>query len=182
MSEYKRSDALALWARLSEEYRRYQDVIPELPTAQIKVQEDLRRYLCLRCAGFLEQVVFVALNGYLERKAEGPVRDFAQSWFKRAPNLTPNAFRTLMERFGDNHGQAFDAFLTPTRKKVLDDLLEIRNGVAHGKTLAGAKLAPERYVQLCEDTYHWLIDVCYADSVDVLSADGRTVTGAERMP
>ncbi len=149
---------------------------------QLKVQDDLRRYLCLRCAGFLEQVTFVIIHGYLEQKAGGPVLEFSKSWFKRAPNLTADAFDKLVARFGGAHGLAFTDFLTPWRKEALSDLLDIRNDVAHGKPFEGAKLAPERYLQLCEDAYHWLVETFLGDSVEVLDAEGRQVVSYERTP
>jgi hypothetical protein len=179
---HPRSEALAFWARLSAEYTRYQEAIRVLPIEQAKVQDDLRRYLCLRCAGFLEQVTFIVIHGYLEQKAGGPALSFAQSWFERAPNLTSDAFAKLINRFGKEHSDAFELFLTPVRRESLGDLLAIRNDVAHGKHFAGQRLQPDRYVALCEETYEWLVATFLGTGVEVLDETGRQVVAYERTP
>lgn len=180
MAGSARTEAFSFWQRLSDEYERYQEAVRVLPMAQAKVQEDLRRYLCLRCAGFLEQVTFVVLHGYLDQKAGGPSRTFAKSWFERAPNLSVDAFTKLVARFGPEYASSFDAFLTPVRRDSLGDLLAIRNDVAHGKHFAGQKLQPDRYVALCEDTYEWLVETFLGSSVEVLDPTGKSVVAYER--
>src|SRR4051812_19092410 len=106
-----RAAALGLWQGLQEEFARYSRAVAFIPTTELRLQEDLRRYLALRCAGFLEQLTFVVLRDYLERKSGSPVRDFAKSWFGRTPSLTPEAFGRLLGRFGDDHQQGIDKFL-----------------------------------------------------------------------
>lgn len=177
-----RSEAHACWAALNAEYRRYQDIVPFIPMRQLKIQDDLRRYLCLRFAGFLEQVTYVVICGYLDQKSSGPINDFSKSWFKNAPNLTARAFSDLMARFGSGHEDSFQEFLSPLRKETLNDLLSIRNDVAHGKKFEGAKLSPDRYLTLCGEIYEWLVSSFLGESLPVLDSDGRTVVRHERSP
>lgn len=178
----RRSEALSYWQGLRAEYERYREVAKILPSNQLRVQEDMRRYLCIRFAGFLEQATYVILTGYLESKSGGPLLHFAKSWFERAPNLTVDAFTRLIGRFGDEHGVAFDHFLTKKRRDSLGDLLAIRNDVAHGKTFTGQRLQPDRYYELCEETYNWLVARFFADSVEVIDETGREVVSYERTP
>lgn len=123
---------------------------------QIRIQEDLRRYLCLRCAGFLERLVHDCVLRYLEEKAGGPALEFAKSFYKTTPNLNAQSFSKLMARFGPEHADRFDAFLTPSLRDSLNDLSAIRNPIAHGDTAGGQKLDPERYRKLCLAVYEWL--------------------------
>ncbi|MFJ9392877.1 hypothetical protein ACIRON_28930 [Nocardioides sp. NPDC101246] len=179
-----RAEALSCWQRLQGEYGRYLETIRILQAQKgvgfLKVQEDLRRYLCLRCAGFLEQVVFLVLDGYLTQKTSGPTRDFARSYFNQAPNLNVDAFTRLIARFGSNHVAELEVFLTTPRRDTLGDLLGIRNDVAHGRVFNGQRLAPERYLILCEEIYDWLIDTFLGESVEVLDGSGRSVVAYER--
>lgn len=175
-----RGEALSYWQRLDDEYKRYQAAVTVLPMDQLKVQDDLRRYLCLRCAGFLEQVVLIVLNGYLDQKSGGPARNFAKSHFKRAPNLTVNAFTKLIARFGKDHAKQFEDFLTVPRHDALADLLDIRNDVAHGKVFAGQRLQPDRYVTLCEEVYEWLVETFLGESVEVMDDSGKKVVAYEK--
>jgi len=177
-----RAEALSLWQALESEHERYHAVIDVLPNTLTRVQVDLRRFLALRCAGFLEQLCFVVLTEYLKQKSSGggPVHRFATSWFNRTPNLTPDNFVTLIAKFGPDHKKAIEEFLGPVRREILGDLLGIRNDVAHGKTsLKGAKLDPARYMVLCEDVYDWMTEHFLGESVEVLSDDGTTVMAHE---
>ncbi|SKB03586.1 hypothetical protein SAMN06295964_0286 [Aeromicrobium choanae] len=127
-------------------------------------------------------MTFIIIDGYLEQKAGGPALSFSRSWFKRAPNLTVDAFTKLIARFGENHAVSFDLFLTAVRRDALGDLLGIRNDVAHGKVFNGQRLAPERYVQLCEDIYDWLVETFLGESVEVIDASGTRTLAYEKSP
>jgi hypothetical protein len=168
-----RGEAFALWERLSAEHDRYRALVPVLPPGHERVQEDYRRYLCLRCAGFLEQVTFIVLTGYLDAKSHGPALDVAKKWFRRAPNLKTQVFVDLVGKFGTTHQTRFEEFLEPPRRDILDSLLEIRNDVAHGKVFSGQRLEPSGYMTLCEDIYEWLINEFLGDLVLVVDEQGR---------
>lgn len=180
-SDKGRGGANALWDGLKAEHERYKQSVSYIPTARLKLQEDLRRYLCLRCAGFLEQMTFVLLTEHIEQKGSGPVREFAVSYFRHAPNLRAQPYIDLIGRFGPAYRAAFESFLGSTRRDALSDLLEVRNDIAHGKYHAGQKLDPERYMRLCEDVYDWMVATFLGDSVEIIAGDGYTRIGVERV-
>jgi hypothetical protein len=152
-----RKEVHSLWTGLEAEYDRYKRAVAYIPTGELKLQEDLRRYLCLRCAGFLEQLTFMAITDYLGRKSSGPALEFARSFFRTAPNLSVGPFIKLVGRFGDDYADRLNTFLTQTRRDTLSDLLSVRNDIAHGRYQAGRKLAPERYLTLCKEIYDWYL-------------------------
>jgi len=156
--QWARTEALAIRDRLRAEHDRYKDLVSFLPTGKLRIQEDSRRYLCLRCAGFLEKMVFLTVNYYLSKKSSGPVLAFSTSYFRQAPNLTPDALRKLFARFGEQDLQRLDKFIDTSRRDILSDLLSTRNPVAHGDLVGGAKVDPTRYIEFCEDFYNWCID------------------------
>jgi hypothetical protein len=173
-----RSGALSFWQGLYAEFSRYQDAVRDMPIEQLKLQDDLRRYLCLRCAGFLEQVTYTILTEFLEQKSSSPVLEFAKSYFNRAPNLKAKTFVELLAKLGSDYSSAFEIFLEAGgRRDTLNDLLDVRNDVAHGKYHGGRKLQPDRYVSLCEDIYDWLVETFLQDSVEIIDQDGRTRLG-----
>lgn len=149
-------DAYALWTRLESEFDRYHAAIAYIPIDQTRLQDDLRRYLCLRCAGFLEKLVHLCVHLYLDETSGGPALEFAKSFFSNAPNLNADSFRRVLARFGDEHAAGFDAFLTNQRRDSLNDLSSLRNPIAHGDVTGGRKLDPEPYRRLCKEVYQWL--------------------------
>ena len=172
-----RQGAHALWAALKSEHERYLRSVSYIPTAELKLQEDLRRYLCLRCAGFIEQVTYVAIVFYLEKSASGPALAFAKSYFQRTPNLRTKPLIDLIARFGPEFSASLDDFLDLRRRTAMDDLLDVRNHVAHGKNRSGRKLDPAPYLTLCEEMYEWLQSTFFGATVEVLNEDGRTIVG-----
>jgi hypothetical protein len=152
-----RGEIHGLWTSLQAEYDRYKQAVTYIPTNELRLQEDLRRYLCLRCAGFLEQITYVTVSDFLTRKSSGPALEFATSFFYMAPNLGVAPFIRLIGRFGESYKQRFEEFLNPGRREVLSDLIGVRNDIAHGKYQAGRKLAPERYLILCKEIYDWYL-------------------------
>lgn len=152
-----RREVHSLWTGLQAEYERYKKAVSYIPTNELRLQEDLRKYLCVRCAGFLEQMTFMAVTDFLGRSSSGPPLEFATSFFKYAPNLGAEPFSRLMGRFGTAYQERFETFLGSSRKDALNDLLSVRNDIAHGKYQAGRKLDPERYVTLCKEIYDWFL-------------------------
>jgi hypothetical protein len=163
-----RKEVHALWTGLQSEYDRYKRAVGYIPTNELRLQDDLRRYLCLRCAGFLEQMTFIAVTDFLGRKSSGPGLEFAISFFQYAPNLRVKPFIKLIGRFGASYEQRFEDFLTTTRRDALSDLLTVRNDIAHGKYHAGRKLDPERYIHLCGEIYNWFLNE-FLEQVVVIS-------------
>lgn len=147
----------SLWTGLQSEYNRYKKAVTYIPTSELRMQEDLRRYLCLRCAGFLEQMTYVAVTDFLARKSAGPAREFATSFFRAAPNLGVKPFIDLIARFGTKYKDQFEEFLTVNRRDALSDLMSVRIDIAHGKYQSGRKLDPDRYVKLCKEIYDWFL-------------------------
>lgn len=152
-----RKEAYEIWSRLEAEFERYHAAITYIPTDKLRIQDDLRRYLCLRCAGFLERLVHECIIRYLESKSSGPALEFAKSFYRTTPNLNADSLAKLMGRFGEDNLVRFNAFLTVTLKDSLNDLASIRNPIAHGETAGGQKLDPERYRRLCKAVYDWMV-------------------------
>jgi hypothetical protein len=151
-------EALSLKAMLDSEYQRHIELVRLLPISKLRLQEDSRRYLCLRFAGFLEQMVFLTIHQHLRNTTSGPALEFGRSFFSQAPNLNPKALIAVFTRFGPSDAEKVDSFLTKTRTDVLADLISVRNPIAHGVLVGGAKLDPARYVTLCDDFHQWCFD------------------------
>lgn len=126
---------------------------------EIPLQEDFHKYMCIRLSGYLEQLIFEAISGYVATHSHGPARNFSASFFRRAPNLNPEAFEKLIGRFGDLWSSELSTFLDKDeRRNSLGKLLEVRNKVAHGESYRGGKLNVATYKKLVDNIHSWIMD------------------------
>lgn len=140
---------------------------------QAKLQEDLRRYYAIRCAGFLERILFEAIKWYVKEHSRDSVASFSLSFFSRSPNLTPEALENLAARFGSDFERTLELALNDEHRERLGALLGLRNDIAHGEFPNGAKLVPEQYLELCNKIYDWTLEQFVQGAVIEYGNDGN---------
>lgn len=139
---------------LDHAYDRYTRALHEVP---IDIQQDMHIYMCIRLSGYLEQLLHRAIHAYIGGSASGPAAAFALSYFKHAPNLNPNAFERVIERFGEDWEVKFKAFLDEDdRRGQLGRLLKLRNDAAHGNSYGGSSPSVASYKRLVDEIHRWI--------------------------
>jgi hypothetical protein len=145
-----------LKTELDSAFQRYKKGVLEL---DFRLQEDLHKYMCIRLSGYLEQLMFQAISGFLADVPNEAVRNFGMSYFKNAPNLNPGAFEKLVGRFGDSWSDELKSFLDAhERRNALGALMEIRNKTAHGQSYRGGQLYVSTYKKLVDDIHAWVVE------------------------
>lgn len=153
--EAARKQVQSIKSELDATYARYER---SLSGAEIEIQEDLHKYMCIRLAGYLEQLMFEAVTGFIASASGGPAGNFAMSWFKKSPNLTPDALLSLIGRFGDTWKKELEEFLdADERRNNLGLLLAVRNKVAHGRSYSGGKMNVATYKKLVDSLHSWVV-------------------------
>ncbi|WP_254587428.1 HEPN domain-containing protein [Streptomyces sp. AC04842] len=153
--EAARKQVQSIKSELDATYDRYHR---SLSLVEIEIQEDLHKYMCIRLAGYLEQLMFEAVTGYIASSSGGPAGSFAMSWFKKSPNLTPDALVALIGRFGEAWKAELEAFLDDDeRRNNLGLLLAVRNKVAHGRSYSGGKMNVANYKDLVDSLHAWVV-------------------------
>ncbi|WP_153040315.1 HEPN domain-containing protein [Actinoplanes sp. TFC3] len=141
---------------LDDTYRRYQEALHDLDPA---LQEDLHRYICIRFSGYLERLLYEAVHGYLGDSRDEAVRNFGASFFKKAPNLNPEALGSLVGRFGQTWSAEIKDFLDiEPRRNSLGRMIDIRNKTAHGEDYGGSRLNVATYKDLVDDLHSWITE------------------------
>ncbi|MFF7436661.1 hypothetical protein [Streptomyces sp. NPDC008122] len=125
---------------------------------EISLHEDMHKYMCIRLSGFLEQLMFTSISGYVGGSGWGGSQNFALSFFRKAPNLGPGALEALIGRFGDPWESEISHFLDQDeRRNSLGKLIEIRNKVAHGESYRGGQFSVATYKKLVDDLHAWVV-------------------------
>ncbi|MET9488193.1 HEPN domain-containing protein [Nocardia sp. NPDC006630] len=147
---------------LDATYERYQGSLLDVP---ISVQQDLHLYMCIRLSGYLEQLLHQAICDYMSRSASGPAREFALSWFRKAPNLNPDALEKLIARFGEKWSSELSEFLDiENNRSSLGTLIRIRNDTAHGRSWGGSSLNVRSYKELVDAIHVWVMDKMFTSA------------------
>ncbi|MGA5027160.1 HEPN domain-containing protein [Streptomyces griseoincarnatus] len=150
-----RVEILKLKTDLDSSYKRYRE---GLLSVDIPLQEDMHKYMCIRLSGYMEQLIFQAVCGYISSTTTGAARSFALSSFNKAPNLTPEALEKVVGRFGDAWKAEIISFLdADERRNSLGNLLAVRNKTAHGENYRGGQLNVATYKRLVDDLHSWVL-------------------------
>ncbi|WP_408006083.1 HEPN domain-containing protein [Saccharopolyspora karakumensis] len=135
-------------------YERYERSLRVVP---IDLQQDLHLYICIRLSGYLEQLLHQAISAYVAETSGQATSNFALSWFRKAPNLTPKSLEALIERFGDEWIADLKELLEKeSNRDSLGVLLKIRNDTAHGKSYGGSLAHVRTYKKLVDDIHTWV--------------------------
>lgn len=102
------------------------------------------RFFVVRTCGYLEQVIYEAVRAYLDAKAGGPVRAYAQSWVSRSKNPSPDSMLEIAGRFGGQFEEDFRKLLDDDDQRLnreISLLVDRRHKIAHGlnEGLTGTK-------------------------------------------
>ncbi len=149
-----RREATRLKQQLDALYEDYTAALHDVP---INFQGELHKYMCVRLAGYLEQLIFVAVVGHLKSTAGPQAASFALSNWKHAPNLGPYALQKLVDRFGEPWNDDLAQFLEEAdRKGALGRLIKIRNDTAHGYSYSGSLPSVTSYKLLIDEIHGWV--------------------------
>ena len=149
-----RREVIRLKQELDSTFARYSEALTDIP---INFQGEVHRYMCIRFSGYLEQLFFCAITGYL-KSSGGKTGAFALSHFPHAPNLRPDSVTKLIGRFGDQWLLSIDAYLDDdNRRQSLGTLLAVRNKTAHGENYRGSAPSVRTYKILVDDLHNWVV-------------------------
>jgi len=125
-----RAEVLRLQRRLDATFAR----VP-VSVADLEVQADYAKYLCVLVTGFFENAIVALLLDYVERRGSAEVLSFVERQLDRW--TSPNAERTanLFGAFSADWRASVTAYLVDRRKDSLNSLVALRHKVAHGESV-----------------------------------------------
>ena len=91
------------------------------------------RYLCITCAGFLENGLKEIFKDYLRARCAPPILKFGSKTLERVTNANAQKFVDLCGQFNDEWRIDLETFLADNgRKEAMDSIISIRHNLAHG--------------------------------------------------
>ena len=92
------------------------------------------RYLCVLCAGFLENALAAVYSDFCRRTASEPVANFATRALEQVSNPKTQRFLEIAGRFRTEWQEALNDFVNQEgRREAIDSIMANRHLIAHGQ-------------------------------------------------
>jgi hypothetical protein len=102
--------------------------------ADIEIRSHWAKYLCVLCAGFLENAVTDVYGEFARRASSKPVADYAISILSKIQNPNAQKFFETANKFKPEWGTDLNIFLDSNgRREAINSIMKNRHEIAHGK-------------------------------------------------
>lgn len=113
-------------------------------SADIELQSDFARYLCVLVSGFLENALVALILDYVERRSGPEIAAFAGSQLDRWTNANADKICGLLGSFDPEWRKQSEKYLVDERKESLNSLVALRHKIAHGESV-GTSLSQVKF-------------------------------------
>lgn len=122
---------------LSRQLQRIENLFQRTAQAannDIEIQAHWAKYLCILCAGFLENSITAVFSDYVRGKAAPPVANYAITSLERIQNPKTQRFLEVAAAFDRSWEAELRKFVAlENRGEAVDSIMNNRHQIAHGK-------------------------------------------------
>jgi hypothetical protein len=122
-----RGEVQRLQSKLDATFERAKTAI-----ADIEVQSDLARHLCVLVSGFLEQAVIELTMEHTRRSASPRVQRHVERRLRRFTSANSERLLGLLATFDPEWRSSLFGYLVDERKAAVDSVIALRHRIAHG--------------------------------------------------
>jgi len=102
--------------------------------SDIEMQSHWAKYICVLCAGFLENAVFEIYGEFVRGAASKPVADYSESILSKVQNPKTDKFIDIAKSFKIDWGSSLELFIVENgRKEAINNIMVNRHRIAHGE-------------------------------------------------
>ncbi len=122
---------------------------------------DYARYLCVLVSGFLEQAVVELLVEYVRRHSDSRVQEHVERRLRRKlTNLKKQGLIDVLGSFDPDWRRDLDAFLVDEYKDAVDGVVDLRNHIAHGRSVGITMATVRDYYLRIKDVVDRIAQLC----------------------
>jgi len=125
-----RAEVARLEQRLDITFRRCGGV-----GADLELQSDLARYLCVLVSGYLEKAVAELVLEHARRTGAPTLQRFVDQRTKHFTNANSTKLEDLLGSFDPDWRKELEAFVVDDLKDAVDSVVDLRNKIAHGESV-----------------------------------------------
>jgi hypothetical protein len=116
--------------RLDSLFKRIKDATGD----DVEMQSHWAKYLCVLCAGFIENAIKEIYGDFVKGAASTPVANYSIKTLSRIQNPQTTKFIETARAFKSNWADELEAFVAEDgRKDATDSIMSNRHNIAHGK-------------------------------------------------
>ena len=124
-------------AEISRLRRRLEATFSRVPSssADLEVQADYAKYLCVLVSGFFENARVALVLHYAEKRSAPEIAAFVERQLDRWTNPNSEKIATLFGSFNPDWRLAVEGYLVDERKDSVNSLVALRHKIAHGESV-----------------------------------------------
>lgn len=132
-------------AEVSRLRKRLEATFTRIPSssADLEVQADYAKYLCILVSGFFENAIVALVLQYAEQRSAPEIAAFVERQLDRWTNPNVEKITSLFGSFNPDWRTALESFLVDERKDSVNSLVALRHKIAHGESV-GTSLSQVR--------------------------------------
>jgi len=127
-----------------------------LQDADIELQSDFARYLCVLVSGFVETAVSKIASEFCRKRSATQVANYADTQLNRLQNVKTEKLLQLVGGFDPAWRRSTEQFMEGARKDALDSVVNLRNKIAHGESVGITYARISEYYTRIKETVTFL--------------------------
>jgi hypothetical protein len=128
-------------------------------SADLEVQADYAKYLCVLVSGFFENAIVALVLHYAEQRSAPEIAAFVERQLDRWTNPNVEKIATLFGSFNPDWRTALEGYLVDERKDSVNSLIALRHRIAHGESVATSLSQVRAHYKVILDVINFLADL-----------------------
>jgi hypothetical protein len=149
---------------ISRQLQRLNSLIQRTESASsgdIEIQAHWAKYLCVLCAGMLENALKEIYADFVKNAASEPVANYVVAVLQRIQNPKTNRFIETARSFKPTWGDSLTQFVDQNgRREAIDSIMNNRNQIAHGQSSGITLSRVKAYLKLAVEVLEYIENQC----------------------
>lgn len=128
-------------------------------SADLELQADYAKYLCVLVSGFFENAVVALLLHYTERRSAPEIAAFVERQLERWTNPNAEKIANLFGSFSPGWRRALESYLIDERKDSVNSLVALRHQIAHGESVGTSLSQVRAHYKVILEVVNFLADL-----------------------
>lgn len=128
--------------------------------ADMEIQADLAKHLCVLVSGYLETSVYELLMHYTKLRSSEEVLSYVDGQLEWFMNAKTQKIIDLFGSFDADWRKRLEAFIDEEKKAAIDSTVTLRNQIAHGEWTSVTLVRVRTYYGIIKLVVREIEDIC----------------------